>query len=680
MSYQFEDESALEELLNQQLDRRKRQPLSISSQQQQASSRPSTTTTATKTTPALVSQQSRPSTAILSNKQSNLDEPTGQKSKLFSWLEGKTSSNKELAKLDADRPFGVESTINFSSKQETVLKSDANFVALDEDRLDEMLKEEVLQDMSKQRLIQLILSQILPVVKSLRQAVEMHPIDEVEQLKKELDTERRRLQSFEATHLEQIKLEQQKWAQITEQLESRLEFSERELNRVLDSQREHLNKIDEHHQKDLIRLSENFETKLANERHQFEETLKRRDEMHRLELESQLRVNCNLVKLDTIQSEWTKTIEMTIDQLEGHFKTVEGLLDKQTIQVNGTNLDLAQKTKHLSEQYDKFEHCNEKVSQLADNLSLILPKFSHLQEQSEFILKQTCEKLAEFNQRDKKLQAKEEELEQIRLNLSNLRDKLNDERFKFALDSNRITLKEERLNELLRINTEMENKLNEQRSNQIEREIQLQSTRSSLDVKASELRGQNYDLHLLRKRLTNEKEELIKAKMDLASDKKSLKNQLAELNDETRKLSTLKEQVNQELDQLRRLQESLVCSLCLSRLFSTRPEQVVNRNCEVSCGLEEAHYGGNYDVDLGELVGQDKFELQMVPKSCGRRHKKFSNTTIGRLVGAKGSVKQLATSFEPLPSDLDNLSEQVERDKHQLACESKYAKLISTTS
>lgn len=654
MSYQFEDDSALEELLNQQLDRRKQQPKP--SQVQPTGGRPSTAVTVPP-----VHQPSRPSNmsaSNISNRKSSLsNDEQPSKSKLSSWLAGKGQVDTKLD-LKADDTSLVSSSnrlppisSTFKSKPQSLDQIEIDFSLFDEDKL---------QEMSKQRLIQLIMNQIQDLVKNLHAETSTHSTNQVEQLKAELDVERRRLQSLEATQLDKIKLEEQKWTQINEQLEKRLDFSERELTRLIDGQREHLLKIDEQHEKDLHKLVEYYELKLKNDREQFDELLRRRNEIHQIEMDSRLRVDCNLNKLDTIQSEWNKSIETTISQLENHFKSVETLLDKQTIQVKGTNLSLLEKTEHLNSHYGKFEQCNNKVSELADCMSSLMPKITRLQEQNESIHEATRNKLDEFNKRSDLLSKKEEDIERLKFELVAAKEKLNEDRLRLALDMNRVELKEKNLDESMQTNRDLQAELEAQKSEQSERDIQLRSMGSNLDTKANELREQNYDLHLARKRLTSQKDELAKSQSELELKKRSMEEQSGKLEANMKRLHLLRAQVNRELDQLGRLQKSLICSLCLSRLFSPSHEVATKKDNHRRSAVV-GHPGGS--IELDDDSGEDAM---------------FGQQTIGRLNPRTGSISQLEASR--LPLQLEAFKDQAEKDKRRLVGESRFVKIISTTN
>jgi hypothetical protein len=395
MSYQFEDDSALEELLNQQLDRRKQQTAASSRQNRNAArpatglgAKPQQLTAATgfpaaqlrpSTASSLLHRQTPTTTAAaleaadelassLPSSSGGGGAPSKAKS-LSSWLQGGSGRQRRDEEKVATEPAA-------SSLQRLDVGEDmpggtnrevprARFVALESDTrpaglassadLYDLLSASNLQEMSKQRLIQVILEEVAPRLSNQEDLVAKEVAREVDTLKRELQLERNRTQVVEMRQEELLRLERQKWQQINQQLEARLNGQESRMGELVESQREHLRQLSEQYQAQLASLGEMFDQRLLDERRRFEEILEGRERMHKLELEGKLAVNLDLVRLDTLQTEWRKTLETTINQLGSQYKSVEALLDKQAVHVNGTNSELARKAERLCDQYDNYD-------------------------------------------------------------------------------------------------------------------------------------------------------------------------------------------------------------------------------------------------------------------------------------------------------------------------------------
>ena len=537
MSYQFKDESALEDLLNKQLVGRRKAQLG----------RPSTASTAAAAVPfeRPTSPQQQP--------------PRG---KLSSWLE----SGKQTASAAAQpAPPGGEGARRQATNQRSTSEQPADQQSppdasdqLGAGRRNQLTNEEATFPSRRERKPQ--------AADDSRQSIGEDAPLKIERLESELQAERNQNHLTELKYTQLIELERQKWTQLNRQLGARLEISQKELSDTIRGQQENLTKLNDDFKKNYEILSVNFERKLAEERRQFEEETKKREQLHKLELESKLRVDCNLTKLDSIQKEWQLIVETTIKQLELHFRSLETLQDKQQFQLSSTNLDLIQKTKKLSEQHEKFDEQNKRTGQLVEQLfQLLTPeKLSNLNEEAEKLVNQLGEQLNKFDLERKLVLDKQQQLELTREELS----KLNEQHLQLALEENRLKLREERLSELVESNKLAESRLVEREARQLEKESQLEAKRIGLESKGEELRKQNYQQHLQRVKLTKQRDKLDQVNLELIKREEQVDRQLVEFNERSRKLSSLRVHLERELDQLKRVQNSLVCSLCLERLFS----------------------------------------------------------------------------------------------------------------
>ena len=541
--------------------------------------------------------------------------------------------------------------------------------------LSELLAGENLQEMSKQRLIALISEQIAPQVRQLQQEATQFSSEQVDTLKVELERERLLVQSIEVRQEEALKLEQHKWLQQVEQLEQRLQANERELEHRLELHREHVAKLDDQYRANLAKLVDNFDSKLVNERKHFEEKLERTESLHKLELESKLNVDCNLSQLNAIQDNWKQMIGRTIDQLEHHFRGVQSLLDKQTVQVNGTNLELLDKAKLLSEQQIKFDQCQERVGQMAASLGEILPKFSSIHQENGNLLDRINLKLEDLIKLGQSTREHELELERKRTQLEELGDKLQADKIRQTVEASKMQWQEERLSELVESNKRNEQHWSTARLELEERERQLQAARSALDARSVELREQNFELHLLRKRLAGEKEQLAKACLEMSDERRSLKAESSRVAGEQAKLAAFRERMARELDQLRRVQESLVCSLCLGRLFAANQSTNQHRRHLLPQSLEQAPGL----VGLAEQLPPGAQETETAAMGT-IAYLGANQVVVGRDFAQDEPMldghQQGAPSKQRPMGDVDAAT--LQRRKQLLEAENKYVELLST--
>lgn len=666
MSYQFEDESALEELLNQQLDRRKQQPPSESSSAARASRRSASIQRGSIN--QLVTE--RPSTAF--SKQATFDEPISNepaKGRLASWLEAKSTRLDPSETSNVALSSNAEKTGNTTARYPVTAISNIPQLPADQkgSLIEDQLTDDYLQSMSKQRLIQLILEEILPPVKAMRQSINRESAFQVEQIKDQLEIERGKTKSLEAQHLEQVKLVESRWIELNKKIEARLELAESELNKTTERHKSFIGQLEEEHREQISRLIENYDSRLADERRQFEESQKRREEFHHLELESKLKVDWDQAKLETIFQEWQKKIQSTIVELELQFKSVESLLDKQTIEINGTNTELAKRCKQVVEQYEKFEMKGEQLNRLVTEINEILPRFSRIQADSEQLTKQTSDQLHEFLLRNDDLQVKEAELNKLRNLVTSEREQLSKERFQFGLDANKLSYKEERLDELVKSTKETECRLAEQAARQDTRESQLEAKRASLDLRNGQLRLQDYELHLTRKRHAAKEEQLNKLANDLEVKKEVVGNQLAQVRTVMDKLIRGRECAQKELSQLRRLQKSLICSLCLDRLFAGNQRSGPFNKLKSSSAQIYAD-----NVDFRMQSAQIKSDLATSENET--HNKDFLVPNMSGHDANQGGYKSKSSNFEDELSRIDRL---IKRDARQIETENKYVELLS---
>lgn len=680
MSYQFEDESALEELLNQQLDRRKHPPSASSGS---AARGASTRSASIQRSSLSQSNVERPSTATTAlNKQSTFDESPDAaikttepaKGRLASWLEAKSIDNGRSEPMNEAvgppkmRLDQVRGSLNIMREPPVSLADQNNF-------MEERLTDEYLQEMSKQRLIQMILEQIVPSIKRIRQSINEESAIQVEKIKSELELERDKSKLLEIEHRKQVKLIESHWIELNKRLESQVESTTRDLDETIERHKSSINDLEAKHKEQITRLVESYENRLAEEKQQFEESQKRQDEFHRLELESKLKVNWDQVKLETIFQQWQKMIQSTIGELELQFKSVESLLDKQTIEINGSNTKLAERCKQVAEQYDKFELKGQQMNRLVGELSEILPRFSRIQIENEQLTKQSTKQLQELSTRNDDLRNKEAELDRLRRQLIDEREGLNKERFQLGLDTNKLVYKEERLDELLKGSRETETRLTEQAGRLASRESELEVKSSNLDMRHGQLRLQNYELHLMRKRLVAKEEELNKLGNELEAKKDLIGNQLIQVRSETEVLMKTRERAQKELSQLRRLQKSLICSLCLDRLFASSSN--LNRSNKLKLSAAPTYDNLPETMDKQAVVEADSYTLNdlTIRNEAAAGNEPFSKLN----VTGKGAGQGAQDSKAKFEEELADISRQIKRDERQLEAENKYLELLSVS-
>lgn len=642
MSYQFEDDSALEKLLNQQLDR-KRQPVARVA----ISARPQPTSSNTKKD--ILSD--RPSTGGLSkqplfsfSKQPSeilqaQDDQTPPRGKLASWLQSDPSAAKVVEKQNV-LLNNQDSSPSTGEQRKSSLKESYQ-VDLDTGELD--LSQGRLQEMSKQRLIQLILVDIAPTLKQLKQINSEQPSgDEYKKVKEKLQEERAKVELIEQRHREQLQMVEDNWQRLNNQLERNVSLAESQLTKTIDTLKGRLECEQLEHEESMSKLAKNYQLKLNETKEELEAKLKRREELHKLELESKLKIDCNMVKLETIFSEWSKMLEKTIEDLANQFKLVECLLDKQTLEIKGTNESVEGKGRVFNEKLQMFEKQIIQTSELMSEFKINLPKFFNLQQENEQIAKQTSVQLGEFFNRFTELCKKEQQCQEMQDNLFKSKEEFEKDKLQLLLDSNRLTYKEERLNELLALNESKEMKLEHQKSAQLEREAQLEKLKGSLIQQTALIKEQNYELHLVRRRLTGKEDELSRLENNLSERENCVKREQTEIRAQANKFATLRLKAQKELNQLRRVQKSLICSICLDRLFNGQQQSP-------------------------QPIDSKWTDQQFIPSQMKQRLASNCNQL--------AESNQLAELRDEL--DVDKVLIEIEHESQQLDTESKYAKLLS---
>lgn len=708
MSYQFEDDSALEELLNQQLDRKKQEPLGRVSQrastaigksqqqQQQAdgsghSLRQSNVTLSrqannidtldydTKSTSNLVVQNVNKSQAV---------------SKMSAWLNDKTGvkvteSTNELDNIDSMRKSDMKTTLNRAplnqhlEQQQQVNLIDPTFslatITSQKEEinrlLNESLQENKLQEMSKQRLIQLILQQICPNFERMMKLLDEQSSNEVDKLRNDLRLEKNRVLSLEIQLSQEIDLAQNRWLQLKKQMDSQIEVTERELTETINKQRDIIDKLEEEHKEQLMKISGAYKSRLNEEKESFEAALKRREDFHNLELESKLKVNFEFNKLETTFKHWQSMIQSTVNGFDGQFKTIESLLEKQTIEINGTNSELFKKTKLLCQSYDNFDKQNKELQILTQELSKIMPSFINFKQENESICKQTNDQLKQFIKRNDSIKEKELELERVKNEILSSKEKLNQDKYQLGIESCKLACKEEQLNGLVKRNKEIGFELDERKKKFYERETKLDSLQSNLELKTKQIKEQNYELHLARKNFTQKQEELIESQVEISSKRKMINDQLVEVRSEANKLANLRGKAQKELNQLKRLQKSLICSICLDRLFFNNNDvkkQPINSNKPLE-SIELNNNGSNNDwqtnIVLKQLLNNDK------TNTCEKSTKTKSHLLESSKLKTNNPFHQTnETSDSEL--DISKLNQQLELDAKQQEMENKYVAML----
>lgn len=707
MSYQFDDDSALEELLNKQLDRKKQEPSSRSSQ------RASTATGRLQQRDAQPQQQqlandegnsshSLHQSSLLLGRQANNVEPIdyGAKSmsssgvssgvvnrsqpmsKMAAWLNDKNTAAKADSMDDSIDPKNghLEAIISEAHQQTSVTNLRSKIMSGQREQINKLLNESFqeskLQEMSKQRLIQIILQQVCPNFRDMLKLLdEQSSTSELDKLRDELKDEKNRVYSLEIQLAQEIDLAQNRWIQLKKQTDSQIESTQRELNETIVRQKEIINKLDEDYKEQLVKLTESYKCKLKEEKETYEETLKRREEFHKLELDSKLKVNFNLNKLETTFKQWQIMIQSTIDSFDGQFKIIENLLEKQTVEINGTNLELFKKTKQLCESYENFDQQNERFKMLTKELSEIMPSLVRSQQENELICKRTSEQLAQFLKQNDAIKERELELEKMKNEILIGKEDLNRDKYQLGLDNCKLAYKEERLNELLQRNEELKFKLEERKRKQIEQEAKLDMLQANLESKTKQIKEQNYELHLTRKEFTQKQEDLIKSQAEISDKRKLINDELNELRSEANKLSNLRARAQKELSQLKRLQKSLICSICLDRLFyneksQQQQQQAINldKSLEIDSMIDSRQNWQPGNVFLKQLLLSTNNTLEQ--KSATERAKKNKQSSNSR-ANNPFQITESSSEF-----DISKINQQLELDARQQDLEDKYIEML----
>lgn len=706
MSYQFEDDSALEQLLNQQLDRRTR---TTSANVLQTRAKTAASSQSLVTDRAGSSSYSRPlsrqlSTIVSTGKEEDTPSETTTRTsgKLSAWLNPSSSltATNQATKAIEESPSSLSPKPQHlpvpvaSEKRDSISSLKASRaihlenkpdVHVDDFVVDESLFDpERLQEMSKQRLILHITDQIKPHMVQLCKSVEKTASRLTQNLSEKLEKEREQVANIEKSCADRLRLEESKWSLLQKQLESRLEVCEQELVASNQRNQAHLSRLNEEFETSMKRLRDGYETRLTDERSQFDETIKRREELHKLELDSKLRINLDVNNLETMHKEWQTMVKTTISDLDYQFKAVEDALGKQTLLVNGTNKDLTDKANILSAHYDAFKRQAEQMNGLVEHLTTLLPELDRFRCETDSLIKQSINQLSKLTHKDEQLSEREQQLNKQSDSLAKSRDNLNEERLQLAIELNRIGLRQERLEELISSNEMLESKLMAQSNDLNERQAQMQTVRASLDAEASQLREQNYDLHLLRKRLHNEQDKLNAIRSSVEKERNDIRQQVVDVRENRRKLVDLQATFRRELEQLTRLQRSLVCSLCLNRLFPNElvKVEVVNDNLpkherqvdnSTRCANETKQIFASRPDNLRTDIQSNHFSRN--------HHRHGFEATLGALLdGSTGGPKYVQVAgADSYNLELSRISlKRFERESKELAKEDKYVELLSS--
>lgn len=588
MSFQFEDDSALEELLNQQLDRRKQ-------------------STSRERTQVLVSQRaiqapsdSRPSTG--SNLVSgNIDERTTETT-------GNPGS-RPLANWLRNRPDPIPNNLEEDgSSKHTSLPVDTNGAqngAIEDLQVSD-LSEAKLQSMSKQGLIQLIRSRIVPKILKEPGKDKLTNLEtELRRYKSELEVEKSKCSSLLANQSEQVQLIESKWILLNKQLEDRCTQAEQKLLQVNEHNKCLIENLRIEHKQDLDKMLEVHRLQLDELTQQYEHKLKRMDELHRMEMRSRLKVDGDLIKLETIFNDWQQMIQSTIRELDIQYKSVENLLNKQTIEINSTNENLVQKTQNVINYQAKFAVQNEQLDSLVNLMSKqILPQLEKSSSDNHDLMKEAQIRLSELNKRELEVKKRELEYNEINNELRSSLKETESEKFRLGLEANRLSYERDRLDERSKSLDLAERDLDDRRKVLVQEEQALASNRASLEARFNELKDQNYEVHLGRRKVLEKQDELEQFSARVKRKQRVLTEQVAALKADSKRLNELRDRIRRELDQLRRIQKSLVCSICNERLFAAKS---INE-CKIDSILANRYeFEREANIDSRRLEEEDKY-------------------------------------------------------------------------
>lgn len=699
MTFQFEDDSALEELLNQQLNRNKRQ-LSSSDASNRLSNRLKLIDQPIVKNPLVKDPyddivdniESLPD-SLNPNQNNNAQNSTSGGSKsLSSWLYPKqqatrqssasnqNTTTKPAANFDddsnddndiPDNEIDADSQ-NIKQKNQRLTKQIDNqntpmtipFTNRDSDNFgttsirttnlndeqnsknsiyDKYINQETLQQMSKQALLRVILDEILPELKEKLNLGEIN-ISLRKQLtdcQLELKNECLRRQSLQREQEERIRLAESSWIQLNKQLEYRLEFNQNELKETIARYDKIMVKFEEDRAKQVAFVTENYQNQLEELRQQNEAEIKRRQAIHEMELSSRFRVQGELKKLDSVFDCWQVTIESTIKQLETQFKSIESLLDKQTTTIRWNNEQLSDKNKETSESAEKIHQEVDKFNQLTKSIELLMSQISsnvnNLNDR-DTILREANLSLQELRQKTAIFESKQAEIsarEQI----------LNQEKFELRLNLQKIDMDKARLVELKEAQDNNAKLINEREIKIDELEKELKKRQLVADYERIEMDQSREKLLLEQKSLKIKQQELNKWQLELGQERRLLRKQANKLDIETNRMSAIKISAQKELDQLHRLQKSLVCSICLDRLYDIQAKPLNGLGIETKT-TQDHQYEQEYDA----------------------------------IHGITAKTKRYFSGKNSALDNLQYLKQKIERDKMDIAKENKFVKLLQSTN
>lgn len=596
MSYQFDDESALEELLNQQLDRSRQQ---ASSNATIRSTRPLTAAgvTPNKDSSRVIGNVQRPSSSGEPStlNRSSLINPSQSKNKFGDWLNPNQNKPDQADDAEAENfsfPLVQSRVVQFEQPIGSVLSKENQTQVIkpnsvssiqpiedykaEKSTFDKRSREpiealitkygntEELQKMSKQRLVQLVLEELLPVLQDqVRSKVSLENAQsKLIQLESEIEKEKDKGESLKREQNERLKLAEASWIQINKQLSFRLELYEKELKDTIERYNGMLSRSDEEQRKHIESMVKSYEVRLEEQRELMEAELKRRQTIHELEMSSRLRISGELSKLDSIFNCWNETIESTINQFETQFKSIELLMDKQTSSIRGNNEALMLKNQEALERDEKldakareFEKIFESMKESLKGIDDKSAKMSLL----ETLMGQIDDKLQTVLELSSKLDSRQDELK--------IREKsLEEERFEIRVKTMQLE-QEVKLNDNLKLTLEAQKEdLKNTERLLSDRDRELNMRQNELDKRITESIRNIANIEQREKYLNDKEHDLSRLHNELAKERRSIQRHSRQISFDIDRLSKVRADAQKELNQLRRLQKSIVCSICLDSL------------------------------------------------------------------------------------------------------------------
>lgn len=646
MTYQFDDDSVLEDLLNEQLIKRKSSSSdSMSTRQKQPSEPTKSIIPSTKSVrfddtfnqsvgaryqePSEGGNAERKSTvtdSMIPRSLSSLREAGIVQQDLTkksnpsttqrqSWSDMKSniatrSSNSQLSgqrnttsasaissytdnRVELSDPLSDQRTFNMPDQRNHALSSLGDIQSMTKQELISLVKQQSehisVMDMEQQQCNQIIkrMSE-----KSEREMVFFKELYETKQKLFE-ETQEDNSKRIESKYLLEIKQLELKCDNL-EAIQAKLQQECAQQKESLEAQyKDHLSKIEANHERYTAILTDQHKNDLA-----------RLNNLKEQELQSVVVVRDNGANLDRLLAEWSEKIQQVTAVYDKELEKRQSILDKQSQTLDESNEQIVAITRNLSNSnVDNRNHFQEysnlvqehktlfvELSKLSKNMVSQMEAFNQerkqlqsdslrqqediAKERSQVVTNITLfgEKILSIEEQTRVLQKKESELNdkerKLKFDMETFQQEQNIARINRKDNENKILSSQIDFQNKQQEMTQEEAKLKRWRDELDQKSSEIEKVRSDLEIKGQELRHQNSEAMRLRDEARSTQDEVERIRKDILTKEKLLTKMKRDIEENKMKYSLLYKTYHAEMQQLQRLKQSLICSLCSSRLFS----------------------------------------------------------------------------------------------------------------